>query len=91
MEMNEVRLASIENKLDKLTEAISRLAVVDERLTNLIVENTKISLKVSDLSKAVNEHEVDIAGNKVVVERLERLAWLIGGAVIVALVKAFIG
>lgn len=87
----DVRLNRIENKLDNLTDAISKLAVVDARLTDYISASSRLSNRVGELETAFSNQIIKIAQMEVSLSALTRISWglgaSIGGLVITALFK----
>ena len=85
--MSEDRLLRIEEKLDKLGETLSKLAVVDERLTNLIYLNSNLSTRMTEMEKEKEK----IVRLEEATKRMERVIWGGGAAVVAALLRLFLG
>lgn len=81
------RLVRMEEKIDNLTAAMTRLAVVDERLTNMIIQSNVISERVSKL-EALPER---IAILEKFSSNAAKLIWILVGSVISLAVKLFLG
>lgn len=91
MEVSEDRLQSIEKKLDRLTEVISSLAVVDERITNLIANNSAINIRIRELEKATSQVSTESTRHDVIITRLERLIWILVAGLSTAWIKLLFG
>ena len=81
-EIASTRLTRIEDKLDSLTDAISKLAVVDARLTDFIAANSRTSSRLSDVERQLNGIETTIQVQKVKVDSLERVSNILSGTII---------
>lgn len=79
------RLTRIEVKLDSLTEVISKLAVVDARLTDFIAANSRTSIRLSEVEKQLNIVETGVEVQKIKVSSLERISNILSGTVVTAL------
>lgn len=80
--MSDLRLGRIEEKLDKLADAVVSLARMEERMLTIfkrieLYENRqdKIEIRVSDL-------ELEDAGKNSVIRIIEKLTWLVLGIVL---------
>jgi len=89
--MSDERLRNIEDKLDRLAEAITRLAVVDERLTNLIEANSRTAERTASNEKKIGELETTAATQALLLSRIEKLLWIGGTGVATALWQVFFG
>ena len=89
--MSEDRFDVIEKKIDRLAEAIMRLAVVDERLTNLITINNRTAERLAINEADVGTLKVEQATQQILIYRIEKLLWLVGAGLFTALWKAFFG
>jgi ribosome maturation protein Sdo1 len=76
--MSDDRLAIIEKKIDQMVEAITRLAVVDERLTNLISQNQKISEKLEDHETKISNTDARQQISDAILKRIEKVMWILG-------------
>ena len=77
--MSDLRLGRIEEKLDKLADAVVSLARMEERMLTIfkrieLYENRqdKIEIRVSDL-------EIEDAGKNSVIRIIEKATWLVLG------------
>lgn len=80
--MSDLRLGRIEEKLDKLADAVVSLARMEERMLTIfkrieLYENRqdKIEIRVSDL-------ELEDAGKNSVIRIIEKASWLVLGIVL---------
>jgi hypothetical protein len=80
--MSDLRLGRIEEKLDKLADAVVSLARMEERMLTIfkrieLYENRqdKIEIRVSDL-------EIEDAGKNSVIRIIEKASWLVLGIVL---------
>lgn len=71
------RLTRMEDKLDTLSEAISKLAVVDARLTDFIAANSRTSARLSDV-------EILLSAQAVQINSLTRISNTLSGCIITA-------
>ena len=85
--MSEERLSRIEVKLDKMSEAITLLARMEERMVTLFKRNDKYDEILGKLVERIETVENDMIQRGVVSNFLTKLFWLITGAVIAALIK----
>lgn len=77
------RLTRMEDKLDTLSEAISKLAVVDARLTDFIAANSRTSTRLSEIEKLFGVQDVQI-------KSLVRISNLLSGCFITSICAAFL-
>jgi hypothetical protein len=80
--MSDLRLGRIEEKLDKLADAVVSLARMEERMLTIfkrieLYENRqdKLEIRVSDL-------EIEDAGKNSVIRIIEKASWLVLGIVL---------
>lgn len=85
--MSEDRLTRIEGKLDKMAEAITLLARMEERMVTLFKRMEKYDESQSDLTERVQEIEKVTIQRGVVYHLLDKGFWLIIGAGLTYLVK----
>jgi hypothetical protein len=85
--MSEERLSRIEDKLDKMSEAITLLARIEERMVTLFKRMDKHDDTMNKLVARIEIIESGRTRTEVVSSFLTKVFWLLTGAVIVALVK----
>ena len=83
--MDESRLERIEEKLDKVSEAIVSLARMEERMLNLFRRMDAYDAVQYDTSARVSHLEQDVASGK----WIEKSMWVIFTAVVAAIVAFF--
>ena len=88
MDAENQRLTRIEAKLDTLSEAISKLAVVDARLTDFIAANTRTGTRLSSTESLVSLLTNRVVSLEVKTILLTRVLWLVSSTVGVALITA---
>lgn len=77
--MSDLRLGRIEEKLDKLADAVVGLARMEERMLTIFKRIEKYEEKQEQLETRVNSLEIDDAGKNSVIRVIEKLTWLIVG------------
>ncbi|MCL6270268.1 hypothetical protein M3P05_10075 [Sansalvadorimonas sp. 2012CJ34-2] len=77
MEVIQQRLDQIDGKLDKLSDAISRLAAVEERLIHQTTTLNGLDRKLEDSEKRIRYLESQASARGVVLASVERFGWLI--------------
>ena len=78
--MSEDRLTRIEDKLDKMSEAITLLARMDERMITLFKRMEKYDGAQAELAERVSEVEKVTIQRGVVYHILDKGFWLVVGA-----------
>lgn len=81
------RLVRMEEKIDNLTAAMTRLAVVDERLTNMILQSNILSDRVNKLEALPERVAIIEKFNS----NAAKLIWILIGSVVGIAVKLFFG
>jgi len=77
--MSDLRLGRIEEKLDKLADAVVGLARMEERMLSIFKRIEKYEEKQQQLETRVNGLEIDDAGKNSVIRVIEKLTWLVVG------------
>ena len=77
MEVIQQRLDQIDSKLDKLSDAVSRLAAVEERLIHQTTTLDAVNRKLEDSEKRIRTLERQASARGVVLASVERFGWLI--------------
>jgi predicted DNA repair protein MutK len=85
--MSEERLSRIEDKLDKMSEAITLLARIEERMVTLFKRMDKHDDIVGKLIGRVESIESGRTRTEVVSSFLNKIFWLVVGAIVVTVVK----
>ena len=84
------RLDRIDVKLDKLSEAISQLARIEERISHQHDNMNQVDSKLSDLEKRIRTLELQGSSRGVVIGSIERFGWIVMSALI-GLIAYFFG
>ena len=71
------RLDKIDEKLDKLSDAISQLARIEERISNQTSTMNKLYDDITSLEKRVRAIEYQSSARGVVIGSVERFGWLV--------------
>lgn len=78
---DEHRLGRIEQKLDKLTEAVSQIARVEEQLLSLFKRMDRHEKRLDDQEEDLQQLNNTVLTNTQSVKAGERLVWLVLAAV----------
>jgi hypothetical protein len=73
------RLGRIEEKLDKLADAVVGLARMEERMLTLFKRIEKYEEKQEDLNERVSAIELEEAGKNSIYRILDKSVWLVVG------------
>ena len=87
--MDDARLARIESKLDKLSDAVVSLARMEERMLTLFKRMDKYEATQEDLEDRITEVEKISIGRGAIFRIVDKAAWIVVG-VMVALVTEFL-
>ena len=77
MEVLEQRLDQIDTKLDKLSDAVSRLAAVEERLIHQTSSLDSLNRKLEESEQRIRLLEHQAGARGVVLASIERFGWLL--------------
>ena len=77
--MSDLRLGRIEEKLDKLADAVVSLARMEERMLTLFKRIEQYETRQEKIEERVNDLEMEDAGKNSVIRILEKATWLILG------------
>jgi hypothetical protein len=77
--MSDLRLGRIEEKLDKLADAVVSLARMEERMLTLFKRIEQYETRQEKLEERVNDIEREDAGKNSVIRVIEKLTWLVVG------------
>ena len=83
------RLGRIEEKLDKLADAVVGLARMEERMLTIFKRIEKYEEKQEQLETRVNSLELDDAGKNSIFAVINRATWLVVGIVLAFLFDIF--
>lgn len=87
--MDENKYRELNAKLDKLTESVWRLVVLEERIGYLIAENKRDAEEVKKLKDAQEKIKLEVAENTRFTNSLSRGLWMIGTALVGIIAKIF--
>ena len=76
---DDLRLSRIEQKLDKLADAVVGLARMEERMLTIFKRIEKYEEKQEQLETRVSDIELDGAGKNSIYRILDKATWLIAG------------
>ncbi|MTI15128.1 hypothetical protein [Sansalvadorimonas verongulae] len=77
MEVLQQRLDQIDSKLDKLSDAVTRLATIEERMVHQTTTLDSLNRKLEDSEKRIRRLESQASARGVVLASVERFGWLI--------------
>lgn len=76
MEVAEYRIEKIEATLDRLVEAISQIAVVDERLISLFKRMERFEKRLDEQEDELREIKETVIVNSKLITSTERIFWI---------------
>lgn len=76
MEIAEYRIEKIEATLDRLVEAISQIAVVDERLISLFKRMERFEKRLDEQEDELREIKETVIVNSKLITSTERIFWI---------------
>ncbi|MTI13020.1 hypothetical protein [Sansalvadorimonas verongulae] len=71
------RLDQIDTKLDKLSDAVTRLATIEERMVHQTTTLDSLNRKLEDSEKRIRNLESQASARGVVLASVERFGWLV--------------
>jgi len=83
----DLRLNRIEVKLDKLSEAMTTMARIDERMSHNQEGHARMWKSIEQLSTRVDTLEHDTGSNTFITRRVERIYWVVVVALVGAAIK----
>ena len=89
LEMDESRLVRIEQKLDKLSEAVVSLARMEERMITLFKRMDSYEGKQGELEERVIEIEKISVSRGAVFRLIDKATWIVVGVVVALLIEMF--
>lgn len=88
--MEEQRLARIEQKLDKLSEAVVSLARMEERMITLFNRMDGYDIRQSNIEDRVSEVEKITVSRGAVFRLVDKLIWIVVGLVTAVVIEGFL-
>ena len=85
MNDNDKRLEKIEDKIDKLSEAIVSIARIEERVTTVLKQNDRLFTNFEKLELRVDKVENQATLNSKGVSITERFVWIVLSAIVAAI------
>jgi hypothetical protein len=86
---DDLRLGRIEEKLDKLADAVVGLARMEERMLTIFKRIEKYEERQEELDERVSAIELDEAGKNSIYRILDKSVWLVFGVAIAFLFDIF--
>lgn len=83
------RLEKLEDKIDKLSEAVIAIARIEERVTTVLKQNDRFIARLDRLEDRVELVEQNTKLNKKDLSNGERVFWIVFSAVIAAIMYTF--
>ena len=80
--MSDLRLGRIEEKLDKLADAVVSLARMEERMLTLFKRIEQYEVRQTKLEERVSDIELQDAGKNSVIRIIEKATWLVLGIIL---------
>ena len=77
--MSDLRLGRIEEKLDKLADAVVSLARMEERMLTIFKRIELYETRQDKIEVRVNDLELEDAGKNSVIRIIEKATWLVLG------------
>ena len=91
LESDNLRLDRIEEKLDKLTEAMVAMARAEEKIVNLQGDHEKMYERINRLSMKLDDIEKKVDSNHRTVTMINKLFWFTLIAVAGSVITQFVG
>jgi hypothetical protein len=88
--MEEQRLARIEQKLDKLSEAVVSLARMEERMITLFNRMDGYDIRQNNIEERVSEVEKITVSRGAVFRLVDKLIWIVVGLVTAVVIEGFL-
>lgn len=83
------RLEKIEDKIDKLSDAVISIARIEERVNTVLKQNERFFTRMDKLENRVETVEQKALVNKTGIGSIERFFWIIVSAVVAAIMYNF--
>jgi hypothetical protein len=88
--MDESRLVRIENKLDKLSDAIVSIVRVEERMVTLFKKMEAMDERLNSIDARLVDVEKTSTARGAIFRLVDKLAWLFVGGVVVYLLEGWL-
>ena len=79
---NDIRLQRIEDKLDKMSDAIVALARVEEKITDLEVRRAEGHERLNRMSKKLDDVDSHVTSMRERMAVMTKIMWVVGTAVL---------
>ena len=89
MDDQSVRLNRIEAKLDKLTEAMSMIARVDEKLVAGAARIDRLEFRLDDQENEIDKLKSNVSQNTQSAKTAERFVWILVSALVGVIMYGF--
>ena len=89
MDDQSVRLNRIEAKLDKLTEAMSMIARVDEKLVAGAARIDRLEFRLDEQESELDKVKANVSQNTQSVKAAERFVWILVSALVGIIMYSF--
>ena len=87
--MSDLRLGRIEEKLDKLADAVVSLARMEERMLTLFKRIEQYEVRQTKLEERVSDIEKEDAGKNSVIRIIDKSTWLVIGVALAFFADVF--
>ena len=87
--MDDLRLGRIEEKLDKLADAVVSLARMEERMLTLFKRIEQYEVRQEKLETRVSDLEMDDAGKNSIFRIVDKATWVVLGVVLASFLDIF--
>jgi hypothetical protein len=88
--MDDGRLVRIEQKLDRLSDAVVSLARMEERMLTLFKRMDKYELAQDEISGRVTEVEKVSISRGAVFRLIDKATWIVVGIVVALIIETFV-
>ena len=87
--MSDLRLGRIEEKLDKLADAVVSLARMEERMLTLFKRIEQYEIRQVKLEERVTDLEMEDAGKNSIFRIVDKLTWVVLGGLLAFMLDIF--
>lgn len=87
--MSDLRLGRIEEKLDKLADAVVSLARMEERMLTLFKRIEQYEIRQVKLEERVTDLEMEDAGKNSIFRIVDKTTWVVLGVVLAFILDIF--
>lgn len=81
-------MEAVSTKLDLILAQITKVAILEEKHSNLIIDNDRAHKKIADISEKLDRLSEDTRGFMKYTEGQNKVLWAIGSVVLGLLIKA---